>query len=854
MDILELLAPARNVDIGIAAIDCGADAVYVAGPAFGARQAAGNPMEDIRRLTDYAHRFGVRIFLTLNTILFDNELREAERLLSGAKAAGVDAIIAQDLAVWKLTDLPVHASTQCAIRTPEKARLYEGIGASRLVLEREMSLEQIKAIRDAVGCELEFFVHGALCVCYSGQCYMSERIAGRSANRGECIQACRSLYDLVDGAGNILVRNKALLSLKDYNLRDRLEDLAEAGICSFKIEGRLKSISYVRNVVRAYSLALDELVEANPGKYRRSSSGRAEGGFRPDLAKTFNRGYTQLFLDEERSAGWSSMDAPKSIGEEIGTVVSIAPGSNAAHASVRNTAVSHKDAAGRGTGGDVTITVRMNDPGDRLRNGDGFSFLSEGRGEIVGFRGDVCQGNRITCRKVHGLYKGAKLYRNLDSAFEKELDSNLPVRRIPVAVDISVRISDPATSTSSVTEKTGSTTETIGSTSDIIGFAADDTGRAAEDADDAAENRGFVTEDTGCASEDAGDAAENRGFVTEDTGCASEDAGDAAENRGFVTEDTGCASEDAGDAAENRGFVTEDTGCASEDAGDAAENRGFVTEDTGCASEDAGDAEENNSPATEEERSPSLPKRLKGQTYSLKISAITQDGRSIVMEREAGDSVAENTDRMRAMFAAQISKAAGRYSFILRSLEVETPDGSLPFLPASALNSVRRDLAAALEEMPCRALPLTPGRREVPGILETRGKTDDGQACGPEGTGNKPASRPLLTHVLDIQGGKSECVHLSYKANISNRLARETYMSLGAAQTDEAFEISRRPDAELMRTKYCIRHELGLCPVRSKADKQKETSAAKRLYLTNNGSRYPLGFDCANCEMVVKAE
>ena len=217
-DYLELLAPARNADIGIVAIDCGADAVYIAGPAFGARQAAGNTMEDIRRLTEYAHRFGVRIFMTLNTILFDSEISEAERLLAEAKAAGVDAIIAQDLAVWRLTDLPVHASTQCAIRTPEKAMLYESIGASRIVLEREMSLEQIKAVRDAVDCELEFFVHGALCVCYSGQCYMSERIAGRSANRGECIQACRSLYDLVDEAGNVLVRNKALLSLKDYNL------------------------------------------------------------------------------------------------------------------------------------------------------------------------------------------------------------------------------------------------------------------------------------------------------------------------------------------------------------------------------------------------------------------------------------------------------------------------------------------------------------------------------------------------------------------------------------------------------------------------------------------------------------
>lgn len=264
MEFLELLAPARNADIGIAAIDCGADAVYIAGPAFGARQAAGNSMKDIRRLTEYAHRFGARIFLTLNTILFDDELAEAERLLAEAKDAGVDAIIAQDLAVWQMTDLPVHASTQCAVRTPEKAGFYEGLGASRIVLEREMSLEQIRSVRSAVGCELEFFVHGALCVCYSGQCYMSERISGRSANRGECIQACRSLYDLVDDSGRVLARNKALLSLKDYNLVDRLADLADAGICSFKIEGRLKSVSYVRNVVRAYSSALDKLVAANP--------------------------------------------------------------------------------------------------------------------------------------------------------------------------------------------------------------------------------------------------------------------------------------------------------------------------------------------------------------------------------------------------------------------------------------------------------------------------------------------------------------------------------------------------------------------------------------------------------------
>ncbi len=745
MKFLELLAPARNADIGIAAIDCGADAVYIAGPAFGARQAAGNSLEDIRRLTEYAHRFGARIFLTLNTILFDDELAEAERLLAGAKAAGVDAIIAQDLAVWKLTDLPVHASTQCAIRTPEKARLYEGIGASRLVLEREMSLEQIKAIRDAVGCELEFFVHGALCVCYSGQCYMSERIAGRSANRGECIQACRSVYDLVDGSGNVLVRNKALLSLKDYNLRDRLEDLAEAGICSFKIEGRLKSISYVRNVVRAYSQALDELAEANPEKYRRVSFGRPEGGFRPDLAKTFNRGYTQLFLDGKRSGDWSSMDAPKSIGEEIGTVVSISPAKDSAQGSTHGSSSSRQAAGDRETSRNVTITVRMKNPVERLQNGDGFSFLSKGRGEIVGFRGDVCLGNRIMCRNVQGLYPGAKLYRNLSCAFEKELESNPPVRRIPVSVDISVRISEPVTSTSSVTEKNGS--------------------------------------------------------------------------------------------------VTDGTCPMTESIGAAAEKERSLSLS----------------------KRPSLSKRLNGQAYSLKISAITQDGRSVTLEREAGDSAAENADRMRGMSAAQISKATGIYSFTLRALEVETPDGSLPFLPASALNAIRRDIAGALEDMPCKAVPLpTVQAANALGIVKVPDNLKNAKPLS-ECQESRQDRKPILSQVHDIQEPASDGIHLSYKANIANHIARETYLSLGASQTADAFEISHRTDAELMRTKYCIRHELGICLIhrqtignQGKVNLTTSSSGSAtanpsgHLYLTNNGKRYHLTFDCTNCEMIVK--
>ena len=324
MRSLELLAPARNLDIGIAAIDCGADAVYIAGPGFGARQAAGNSLDDIARLCSYAHRFGVRIFLTVNTIVYDDELEEVHALMRDAQAAGVDAFIVQDLALtqWDDITVPLHASTQCAIRTPEKARYLASLGFGRLVLERELPLERIREIAEAVDCEIEAFVHGALCVCYSGQCYLSEYLAGRSANRGACIQACRSLYDLVDDGGKVLERDKALLSLKDLNLLDRLPELAEAGVSSFKIEGRLKDISYVRNVVREYSLALDRMVAAAPDRYCRASYGRTTGGFTPAPDKTFNRGYTSLYVDGRRGR-WASMDTPRSVGERIGSIASV---------------------------------------------------------------------------------------------------------------------------------------------------------------------------------------------------------------------------------------------------------------------------------------------------------------------------------------------------------------------------------------------------------------------------------------------------------------------------------------------------------------------------------------------------
>ena len=411
MKALELLAPARTTEIGIAAIDCGADAVYIAGPAFGARQAAGNSTQDIARLCEYAHRFGVRIYATVNTLLNPEEVPQAQALVSALEQAGVDALIVQDPVVLGMSDkLIMHASTQCALRTPEKARGLESLGFGRLVLERELSLAQIRAIREAVHTELEFFVHGALCVCYSGQCYLSEHLTGRSANRGACAQPCRSLYDLEDASGKVLVRNKALLSLKDYQLLSRLEELAEAGICSFKIEGRLKGETYVRNVVKAYSEALDALVARYPERYRRSSFGHSRGGFVPDLNKTFNRGYTELFLDGQRGQ-WSSMDAPKSMGEYVGTVSRLTPDG---------------------------LVLQPASEGLRLANGDGFAFVNKD-GSIIGFRADVCDGLRIRCRRPDELKEGVKLYRNISAAFERQVEAGKPVREIDVKLQLALK-------------------------------------------------------------------------------------------------------------------------------------------------------------------------------------------------------------------------------------------------------------------------------------------------------------------------------------------------------------------------------------------------------------------------------
>jgi len=413
---LELLSPARNYDVGVAAIDCGADAVYIAGPQFGARKDAPNRVEDIEALCSYAHRYGVRIFVTFNIELREGELEEAHTQMLACQKAGADAFIIRDVRLTGFDDItvPLHASTQCAIRDVQRAKYYESLGCSRIILERELSLERVREICSAVDCEVEFFVHGALCVCYSGECRLSESIDGRSADRGECIQACRSLYDLEDDRGHVLIRNKALLSLKDLKLKNRLEELALAGVTSFKIEGRLKNESYVKNVVREYSLELDALVSRHPDLYRRASFGRVTGGFSPDSNKTFNRGYTQLFLDGKRDS-WSSKDAPKSMGEAVGSVERI-----------RRDASNHS----------MNFRIKPFKPGLTLSNGDGFSY-STGDG-VTGFRGDVCSGLEVTAKDSPDLRVGSTLYRNINSSFEKILETHACIREI--GVELSVRI------------------------------------------------------------------------------------------------------------------------------------------------------------------------------------------------------------------------------------------------------------------------------------------------------------------------------------------------------------------------------------------------------------------------------
>ena len=324
--MLELLSPAKNYEQGCEAINHGADAVYIGAPSFGARVAAGNSVEEIESLARYAHLYHAKVFATVNTLLFDDEVEEAVKLLHQLYNAGVDAAIIQDLGLLEC-DLPpieLHASTQTHNASLERIQFMEQVGFSRVILARETSLEQMKQIRSNTHIDLEAFVQGALCVCYSGQCYLSQYISGRSGNRGCCGQPCRSAYDLYNGQGRMLLKDSHLLSLKDFSAAQQLQSMIDAGITSFKIEGRLKDMGYVKNVTAYYRQLLDSIMEGRPDLHP-SSSGKCRFFFVPDLEKTFNRGFTDYFLRQRQTM--ASFATQKSLGKRLGKVKSVGNGS-----------------------------------------------------------------------------------------------------------------------------------------------------------------------------------------------------------------------------------------------------------------------------------------------------------------------------------------------------------------------------------------------------------------------------------------------------------------------------------------------------------------------------------------------
>ncbi len=399
---LELLAPAKDLETGKAAIDAGADAVYIGADKFGARKAAGNSPEDIKELIHYAHFFSVKVFLTLNTILYDDELESAKDLIRELYKSGLDAVIIQDPALLDadLPPIPIHASTQFDNRSVEKVQFLEDNGVDRVVLARELTLDEIAKIHENSDVELEFFIHGALCVSYSGQCYMSQSIADRSANRGACMQACRSPYNLIDSEGKTLIKNKHLLSIKDLNLAEEIPQLIAAGITSFKIEGRLKDKTYVKNVVAYYRVILDYIIERSP-QFERASKGKSMYNFVPDPYRSFNRGSTTYFING-RANRMAGLHSQKSQGKFLGHVRQV--GSN---------------------------YIKI-DSQEEISNNDGLCYFDKNK-QLCGFKVNKTEKNKVWLNEKIDIQIGASIYRNFDHRLNKILQrDDSAIRKLAV--------------------------------------------------------------------------------------------------------------------------------------------------------------------------------------------------------------------------------------------------------------------------------------------------------------------------------------------------------------------------------------------------------------------------------------
>lgn len=429
---IELLSPARDVNTAREAILHGADAVYIGAPKFSARVAAGNSIEDIASLVEFAHIYGAKIYIALNTIIRNEEINEVEALIKSLYEIGVDALIIQDMGITKMNIPPIqlHASTQCHNASVEQVKFLEDSGFSQVVLARELNIDQIENICKNTSVPIEVFIHGALCVSYSGRCYLSQALAKRSANRGECAQFCRLPYNLEDSEGNILVKEKHLLSLKDMNRSSSIEALLDAGVTSFKIEGRLKDVEYVKNVTAYYRAILDEIF-ARRSEYIPASSGKVKVNFSPNPYKSFNRGFTSYYTDNKEFDNIASIHTPKSIGERVGVVKS------------------------------VQKNFLEISPEVELHNGDGLCFTSK-EGEFSGFGVNTVEGNRVFPSSMPNIKCGDVIYRNSDIKFSKLLSSPTAERKIGTSIkllynnnSLLLQITDDKGNISEISENTG---------------------------------------------------------------------------------------------------------------------------------------------------------------------------------------------------------------------------------------------------------------------------------------------------------------------------------------------------------------------------------------------------------------